>query len=211
MSNWSWVQVMALSKLTVWYNTKCPVCDAGIARHRRRLARAARDGAVEFLQHQSCARGALFSRRDRGSRAVRRLHGIDGEGRRYLGADCAVQIRRRVPGDEWIARLLGAAPVRPAVNRSYDRFADLLYRYESSPPHCRSMAATSSTWPAPSSTPQRSRSGLSTSNGPKQRFSTKLMQGQTRVEIGLARNAAKQSFVADRYWPGSDVREGPLP
>ncbi|RUU70522.1 thiol-disulfide oxidoreductase, partial [Mesorhizobium sp. M7A.T.Ca.TU.009.01.1.2] len=26
--------------LTVWYNTRCPVCDAGISRQKRRLIEA---------------------------------------------------------------------------------------------------------------------------------------------------------------------------
>ena len=36
------------SKLTVWYNTKCPACNAGIEWQHRRLIRAARAGAIEF-------------------------------------------------------------------------------------------------------------------------------------------------------------------
>ena len=36
------------SKLTVWYNTKCPVCNAGIEWQHHRLVRAARAGVIEF-------------------------------------------------------------------------------------------------------------------------------------------------------------------
>lgn len=36
------------SRLVVWYNTKCPVCDGGINWQRNRLVRAARAGAIEF-------------------------------------------------------------------------------------------------------------------------------------------------------------------
>jgi predicted DCC family thiol-disulfide oxidoreductase YuxK len=35
-------------KLTVWYNTKCPVCNAGIDWQRNRLVHAARAGDIEF-------------------------------------------------------------------------------------------------------------------------------------------------------------------
>ena len=55
------------STLTVWYNTKCPVCNAGIERQHRRLVRADRAGVIEFrglLSHGfylSMARGALTS------------------------------------------------------------------------------------------------------------------------------------------------------
>jgi predicted DCC family thiol-disulfide oxidoreductase YuxK len=34
------------AKLTVWYNTKCPVCNAGVAWQSNRLRPAAR--AIEF-------------------------------------------------------------------------------------------------------------------------------------------------------------------
>jgi predicted DCC family thiol-disulfide oxidoreductase YuxK len=36
------------SRLTVWYNTKCPVCNAGIEWQHRRLVRAAQAGVIEF-------------------------------------------------------------------------------------------------------------------------------------------------------------------
>jgi len=36
------------STLTVWYNTKCPVCNAGIEWQHRRLVQAARAGVIEF-------------------------------------------------------------------------------------------------------------------------------------------------------------------
>ncbi len=39
---------MTSPKLTVWYNTECPVCSAGIDWQRSRLVRAARTGAIEF-------------------------------------------------------------------------------------------------------------------------------------------------------------------
>jgi hypothetical protein len=36
------------AQLTVWYNTKCPVCNTGIDRQRNRLVRAAQAGLIEF-------------------------------------------------------------------------------------------------------------------------------------------------------------------
>src|SRR2546422_966822 len=34
--------------LTVWYNTKCPVCNAGISRQQRKLRAAAVSSAIVF-------------------------------------------------------------------------------------------------------------------------------------------------------------------
>jgi predicted DCC family thiol-disulfide oxidoreductase YuxK len=115
-----------LAKLTVWYNTKCPVCNAGIDRQRNRLLRAVRAGDVEF-RDINLEPGAL-ARFGADLEAVRRrLHGVDAAGRLHVGADCAIEIWRRTPGDRWLGRLLGLPVFRPVARFAYDRFADWLY------------------------------------------------------------------------------------
>jgi predicted DCC family thiol-disulfide oxidoreductase YuxK len=118
----------AVGRLTVWYNTKCPVCDAGIARQRRRLRRAARDGAIEFrdinLEPDALARfGAGVDD------VRRRLHAVDEVGRLHVGADCAIEIWKRTPGEAWIGRLVGLPGFRAAARFAYDRFADRLFAW----------------------------------------------------------------------------------
>jgi predicted DCC family thiol-disulfide oxidoreductase YuxK len=113
-------------KLIVWYNTKCPVCDAGIDWQRSRLVRAAREGAIAFrdinLEPEALARfGASVND------VRRRLHATDAEDRLFVGIDCAIEIWRRTPGDGWLARLFGAPVVHGIARVGYDRFADLLY------------------------------------------------------------------------------------
>lgn len=116
------------SRLTVWYNTKCPVCSAGIDWQRNRLLRAAHTGNIEFrdinLEPEALARfGADLE-------AVRRrLHAVDAQGRLHVGADCAIEIWRRTPGDRWLGGLLGLPVIRPAARFAYDRFAGWLYRW----------------------------------------------------------------------------------
>jgi predicted DCC family thiol-disulfide oxidoreductase YuxK len=115
-------------KLTVWYNTKCPVCNAGIDWQRSRLVRAARAGAIEFrdinLEPDALARfGAGVDD------VRRRLYGLDAHGRLYVGAECAIAIWLRTPGDAWIGRLLGLPGLRQVARFGYDRFADLLYAW----------------------------------------------------------------------------------
>jgi predicted DCC family thiol-disulfide oxidoreductase YuxK len=121
-------QQSALPKLTVWYNTKCPVCDAGIDWQRSRLVRAARAGAIEFrdINLEPDALGSFGA----GVEDVRRrLHAVDTDGRLHVGADCAIAIWLRTPGDAWLGRTLGLPMVRPITRFGYDRFADLLYRW----------------------------------------------------------------------------------
>jgi predicted DCC family thiol-disulfide oxidoreductase YuxK len=115
-------------KLTVWYNTKCPVCNAGIDWQRNRLVRAAKAGAIEFRDIN--LEPDALARFDAGVEDVRRrLHAVDAEGRLYLGADCAIAIWRRTPGDVWLGRTLGLPVTRPIARFGYDRFADLLYAW----------------------------------------------------------------------------------
>jgi predicted DCC family thiol-disulfide oxidoreductase YuxK len=115
-------------KLTVWYNTKCPVCNAGIDWQKSRLVRAARSGAIEYrdinLEPDALARFGAGIEDVR-----RRLYAIDADGRLYVGADCAIAIWLRTPGDVWIGRLLGLPGLRQVARVGYDRFADLLYAW----------------------------------------------------------------------------------
>ena len=117
-----------LPKLTVWYNTRCPVCDAGIDLQRNRLIRAARSGAIEFrdinLEPDALSRfGASLAD------VRRRLHAVDADGQLHVGAACAIAIWQRTPGDAWLARAASRPGLRTLVSIGYDRFADVLYAW----------------------------------------------------------------------------------
>jgi predicted DCC family thiol-disulfide oxidoreductase YuxK len=115
-------------KLTVWYNTRCPVCDAGIDWQRNRLAKAARAGAIAFrdinLEPDALAPFGAGIEDVR-----RRLHGVDAAGTLYVGADCAIEIWRRTPGDGWLASLAGAPGLRWLSRLGYDGFSHILYAW----------------------------------------------------------------------------------
>lgn len=115
-------------ELTVWYNTRCPVCDAGIGRQKRRLIEAVKAGRIAFrdinLEPQALAGhgGSLEDIR-------RRLHATDADGRLLVGADVAIAVWAATPGESWLASLLGNPIVLPLTRFGYDRFADLLYAW----------------------------------------------------------------------------------
>lgn len=115
-------------KLTVWYNSKCPVCNAGIAWQQSRLVRAARAGAIAF-RDINLEPDALIGFGARVNDVRRRLHGLDADGRFYVGIDCAIEIWRRTPGDDWLARVVGVPGIRQLAGVGYDCFADLLYAW----------------------------------------------------------------------------------
>jgi predicted DCC family thiol-disulfide oxidoreductase YuxK len=116
------------SKLTVWYNTKCRVCNAGIDWQRGRLVRAVRVGAIAF-RDINAEPDALSGFGASVDDVRRRLHAVDAEGRLLIGIDCAIAIWQRTPGDGWLARIAGLPVVRQIVSFGYDRFADLLFAW----------------------------------------------------------------------------------
>jgi predicted DCC family thiol-disulfide oxidoreductase YuxK len=119
---------MTAHHLVVWYNTRCPVCDAGINRQRNKLLAAVQAGTIEFrdinLQPEALA-GYGASLAD----VRRRLHATDEAGRLLVGADVAIAVWRLTPGEGWLAALFGNPVVRPLTRFAYDRFADLLYAW----------------------------------------------------------------------------------
>lgn len=114
--------------LTVWYNTRCPVCDAGIRQQRSRLLEAVKAGHVEFLDI-NLEPDALANFGAGLDDIRRRLHATNEDGRLLVGADVVLEIWRRTPGQAWIAKLLGAPGVIILTRFAYDRFADLLFAW----------------------------------------------------------------------------------
>jgi predicted DCC family thiol-disulfide oxidoreductase YuxK len=119
---------MGEPRLVVWYNTRCPVCDAGISRQRRKLIAAVQAGTIAFrdidLEPQALAsHGASLED------VRRRLHATDETGRLLVGADVALAVWQLTEGERWLATLLGNGAVRPFTRFVYDRFADLLYAW----------------------------------------------------------------------------------
>ncbi len=114
--------------LTVWYNTRCPVCDAGISRQKRRLIELVKAGRVEFrdINFEPEALSAFGASLED---VRRKLHATDSEGRLLVGADVAVAVWRLTPGEGWLATLFGNPVAAPLTRFAYDRFADLLYTW----------------------------------------------------------------------------------
>ena len=119
---------MPTPHLTIYYNTRCPVCDAGIDWQRNRLLAAVRAGKLEFRdineEPEALARyGADVDD------VRRRLHATDEAGRLIVGADVAVALWRLTPGQGWLAALFGNRVMLPLTRFGYDRFADLLFAW----------------------------------------------------------------------------------
>lgn len=119
---------MGGQRLVVWYNTRCPVCDAGIDRQRNKLLAAVQAGSISFrdINQEPEALAAHGASLDD---VRRRLHATDEAGRLIVGADVAIAVWRVTPGEGWLARLFGNPVVLPLTRFAYDRFADLLFAW----------------------------------------------------------------------------------
>jgi len=119
---------MTAPRLVVWYNTRCPVCDAGIDRQRNKLLAAVQAGTIAF-RDINLEPDALAAHGASLEDVRRRLHATDAEGRLLVGADVAIAVWRLTPGEGWLATLAGNGVTRPVTRLLYDRFADLLYAW----------------------------------------------------------------------------------
>jgi len=117
-----------MATLTVWYNTRCPVCDAGIRHQKTRLVEAVKAGRIAF-RDINLEPGALARYGASLEDIRRRLHATDAQGRLLVGADVAIAVWRVTPGEGWLASLLGNPVTLPVTRFVYDRFADLLYAW----------------------------------------------------------------------------------
>jgi predicted DCC family thiol-disulfide oxidoreductase YuxK len=112
--------------LTIWHNSKCPVCRVGVNRQRERLSAAVAAGEIEFRDiniEPHALKGFGVSADD----VRRRLHAVDQKGVLLIGADVVVEVWRRTPGELWLAALFGAPGMIQVTRLLYNQFADLLW------------------------------------------------------------------------------------
>jgi predicted DCC family thiol-disulfide oxidoreductase YuxK len=117
-----------IPELTVWYNTRCPVCNAGINNQQRKLLALVKQGRVIFRDiniEPDALKQFGVSLED----IRRRLHATDAQGKLITGADVMVTLWRITPGQHWLAALAGNAGMLPLTRFCYDRFADVLYAW----------------------------------------------------------------------------------
>jgi predicted DCC family thiol-disulfide oxidoreductase YuxK len=115
-------------RLVVWYNTRCPVCDAGIEWQRNKLLAAVRAGSISFKDIND-EPGALAPYGASLDDVRRRLHATDESGRLIVGADVMVAVWRMTAGEGWLASLFGNRVILPITRFAYDRFADALFAW----------------------------------------------------------------------------------
>lgn len=114
-----------MASTKVYYNSACPVCNAGIAHEQRKLSGCAEIEWIDVHSNNDAVR-------DVGSdlEFVReRLHVVDGSGTLHVGSDAFAELWSRAPDQRMLARIVRAPVLRPISRGLYNAFAALLYRW----------------------------------------------------------------------------------
>ena len=117
----------------VYYNSACPVCDAGIKDQRRRMeACGVKD--VEWIDVHTHPDAVLEL--DAPLEKVReRLHVKTSTGQIDVGADAFLDLWAQTPGQQRLANLLRLPILKQFARLTYNAFARLLYLWNRAKRH----------------------------------------------------------------------------
>ena len=109
----------------VYYNSLCPVCQAGVESQRRRMATVGAPAEFCDINEHPEALAEIGASME----AVReRLHVREADGSLATGADAFIALARVTRGQGWLARLASMPLLKPLSHLAYDTFAAWLYR-----------------------------------------------------------------------------------
>ena len=115
-----------MATLKVYYNSACPVCDAGIRGQKQRMAECRVDLQWIDIHAQPDALKEIGAQQE----FVReRLHVLDETGELRVGAEAFRALWAHAPGQGALARLTGLPLLNPAARWAYNAFAALLYAW----------------------------------------------------------------------------------
>jgi predicted DCC family thiol-disulfide oxidoreductase YuxK len=117
-----------MTKLRVYYNSRCPVCDAGIRWQRRKMTSAGAGNAADWRDINDDPNALRFCGAEVND-VRRKLYVLDDAGNVHIGAAAFAALWRATPGQRWLGRLLSLPPLAAAARWSYDAFAALLYAW----------------------------------------------------------------------------------
>ena len=115
-----------MGRTKVYYNSACPVCDAGIAYQQRKLQDS--DVRIDWIDVHA-DNGAVAEVGADLEFVRERLHVLDQEGAKQVGSEAFRALWALTPRQRWLARLSGLPLVRSLWRWSYNGFAAALYRW----------------------------------------------------------------------------------
>jgi predicted DCC family thiol-disulfide oxidoreductase YuxK len=111
-------------QLGVFYNSACPVCNAGVNHQKRRM----KNCYVEW--NDVSANNELVDQLDASLEFVReRLHVKNAAGEVFVGIDAFIALWEISPDDSWKAAILKRPVIHGLATAFYNAFAWSLYRW----------------------------------------------------------------------------------
>ena len=111
----------------VYYNSACPVCNAGIKNQRQRMAQCGISD-IECVDVHSNP-GATSETGHSLEQVRERLHIKDDSGESHIGIDAFIYLWQKTPQQRWLAKLLRLPVIGSFAHYAYNGFARLLYRW----------------------------------------------------------------------------------
>ena len=112
-------------ELIVFYNSLCPVCQAGISSYERKMIGLVKSGRVEY-RNINLEPDRFLDLGIDVEDIRKKLHALQGD-ELLIGADVAIAIWKMMPYYKWLGRVLNIPPLRQLTRISYDILAELLY------------------------------------------------------------------------------------
>jgi predicted DCC family thiol-disulfide oxidoreductase YuxK len=116
-----------MSKVKVFYNSACPVCNAGIEGQRRRMQTRG-SCPVEWVDVHQNPR-AVEELGAELEQVRERLYLKDESGQINVGVDAFTALFQRTRGQRWLGRLLRLPGLHLLARWGYNLFARALYRW----------------------------------------------------------------------------------
>lgn len=110
--------------IRVYYNSACPVCNAGITAQRRKMAGC--DVQWRDIHNEAEACAEIGAEREF---VRKRLHAVDENGQVKIGIEAFITLWRHSPGERWKGHLFSLPGVKHLAMGAYNAFAWLLYKW----------------------------------------------------------------------------------
>ena len=117
----------------VYYNSACPVCNAGIKDQRQRMEACGIKDIKWVDVHNNP--GAAPEVNSSLEQIRERLYIKDENGRLHIGADAFIHLWLQTPGQRWLGKLLQLPAFNLLFHIMYNSFARLLYRWNRAKKH----------------------------------------------------------------------------
>ncbi len=116
--------------IKVFFNSACPVCNAGIASQKKKMDSCGVEWKDVHIDN------ALVSNLNVDLEFVReRLHVVDENGDLQVGFNAFIALWRNSPNEQWKAKISSVPIIKSVFNRVYNIFAKGLYSWNRAKKH----------------------------------------------------------------------------